>query len=216
MNAPITTNPATVWIVDDDEAMRQSLAYVLRVSGHEIQQFECASDFLSAYQPSLPGCLIFDLAMPSMSGLTLLEKTRAIGGAQPVIMITGFGEVKSAVRAMHLGAIDFIEKPFHYQEFLKTVQAAIDKDQQRRARDEKVAEIQRDVESLTTREREVLAMVLEGLSSKEMADRLAISPKTVEVHRSHVTRKMHCASIARLVRLLTEYPDAALQHPPSV
>lgn len=191
----------TVFIVDDDAAVGNSLAWLVESVGLEARAFTSASDFLDAYHPDTRGCLVTDLRMPGMSGLDLQAELAARGDPLPVIVITAHGETKSAVAAMKGGALDFVEKPFSDHSLLECIQRAVALDLERRASRQHAAEIAQRVGWLTPREREVLDCVVAGQSSREIAAALGVSVKTVEVHRSRIMRKLHAGSVAQLVRL---------------
>jgi len=192
-----------VYIVDDEVSIRDSLAMLLRSVGLASQKFTDAKSFLSAYQPRLHACLIADVRMPGMSGIELQEALRARDANLPMIIITGHGDIAMAVRAMKAGAADFIEKPFHDQTLLDAVHRAL-------ARSEHALEtvdaldsidLRSRLESLTPREREVMALVVEGRPNKVIATRLGLSTRTVEVHRAKSMEKMGASSLADLVRM---------------
>lgn len=191
---------ATVFVVDDDPAMRKSLRWLTESVGLAVETFATAEEFLDSYQPERPGCMVLDMRMPGMSGLDLQEKMQQKGYEIPVIIVTGHGEVQSAIRAMKSGAINFIEKPFSDQELLDTIRNAIERDRDSRARKSEREETRIRHERLTPREKEVLQLVIAGCANKQIAATLNISQKTVEVHRAHVMRKLEAQSVADLVR----------------
>jgi len=189
----------TICIVDDDEAVRDSLQAVFEAEGFDVAVFASARAFLDAGL-ARAGCLVTDLRMPDMNGLGLLAALAERGDAPPVIMITGHGDVPMAVRAMKLGAVDFIEKPFDAQLLVARVREAL-----RTAADRggtpAGADIQRRLELLTPREREVMEQLVVGRSNKAIGLELKISPRTVEIHRARVMEKLAIGSLAELVRL---------------
>lgn len=193
--------PTTVFIIDDDDALRDSLAFLMRSIGLEVQAFATAEAFLAAYDPDQAGCLVTDVRLPGMSGIALQEALERQQKDIPVILISGFAEVPTAVKAMKRGAIDFIEKPFSNDVLLDCIRKAIDIDAQRREANAARRRLQARVERLSPREREVMHMMVAGLSTKEIAYDLGLSDKTVEVHRSHVMKKMCVTSVVELVRL---------------
>lgn len=197
-----TTDPAkpTVFIVDDEADMRESLRWLLGSIGLTSRAFASAGDFLANYTADQPGCLLLDVRMPGMSGLELQMKLAEDKILLPVIIITGHADVPMAVAALKAGAFDFIEKPFNDQLLLDRVQQAIDHDTQRRQHDSSRAAVQARADRLSRREQEVMRLVITGLSNKQIAAELGLSPKTVEVHRSHVMQKMEAHSVAELVR----------------
>jgi FixJ family two-component response regulator len=188
-----------VHVVDDEAAIRESLAMLLRSVGLASRSYAGAQEFLDAWQPQGAECLVCDVRMPGMSGLELQEALSARSARLPVVLITGHGDVAMAVRAMKAGASDFIEKPFNDQVLLDAVNRAL-----ARARDGQGvgrAEIEARLATLTPREREVLLLVAEGRPNKVVATRLGLSTRTVEVHRARVMEKMQARSLADLVRM---------------
>ncbi len=202
------TNEATVFVVDDDQAMRTSLQWLIESTGMSVQTFESADVFLASYYPGRAGCLLLDVRMPGMSGLELQAHLARAGYHLPVIMITGHGDVSMAVKAMKAGAVDFIEKPFHDEDLLRSIRRALEHDQRHRASQAVRAEIAARLAELTPREHEVMGMVTEGKSNREIAAELGVSAKTVEAHRARVMEKMRADSLAELVRMaLIATPD---------
>lgn len=196
---------ATVFVVDDDAAMRESLRFLVESVGLDVETFERAEDFLERYDPELPGCLILDVRMPEVSGLELQERLAEYGSGLPIIMVTGYGDVPMAVRAMRNGAVDFIEKPFSDQHLIDRVQEAIARDRLRRTERKGRESVARRVSTLSAREREVLDLVVTGKANKVIAHELGLSPKTVEVHRARLMKKLNVSSVAELVRLSLEH-----------
>lgn len=194
-------NNATVFVVDDDEAMRQSLQWLIGSVGMKVESYDSADTFLKDYYPGRAGCLLLDVRMPGMSGLELQEYLNQHEIRLPVIIITGHGDVHMAVRAMKAGAVDFIEKPFNDEALLDAIRNALLLDEKRRDDQQEKAHISQLIELLTPREREVMAMVTEGRSNKEIANELGVSAKTVEAHRARVMEKMQAGSLAELVRM---------------
>lgn len=191
----------TVFVVDDDQAMRNSLKWLIESVGMQVETFDSAQAFLDAYYPARGGCLLVDVRMPGMSGLELQAylTRREIG--IPVIIITGHGDVSMAVKAMKVGAVDFIEKPFDDEELLNSIRNALQHDQKQRALRAQRDDIAARVAELTPREHEVMTMVTDGKSNKEIAAALGVSAKTVEVHRARMMDKMRADSLAELVRM---------------
>jgi two-component system, LuxR family, response regulator FixJ len=190
-----------VFVVDDDRAMRESLRWLLESVGLTVRTYANAADFLREYEPTQPGCLVLDVRMPGMSGLDLQADLVRRGAGLPTIIVTGHAEVPMAVRAVKAGAVDFIEKPFSDQLLLDRVRQALEIDRLEREVRRRREEARRRLESLTAREREVLMLVAVGKANKEIAAELGLSPKTVEVHRSHVMSKMSVDSLAELIRV---------------
>lgn len=193
----------TVYVVDDDEAVRQSLEWLLSSVGLKVHTFDSAQAFLKAFQPTCPCCLLTDVRMPGMSGLDLQQKLHADNICLPVILITGHGDVQMAVRAMKDGAYDFIEKPFNDQVILDLVHRALEDCSTQHAAYTREQGVQDRIDSLTPREREVLDLIVTGDTNKAIAYKLDISDKTVEVHRSRVMEKLAARSLADLVRQVT-------------
>jgi len=195
-------NSPTVFVVDDDEAMRESLTWLIESVGLKVETFASADEFLKSYYPGRAGCVLLDVRMPGMSGLELQGYLQKQQVNVPVIMITGHGDVTMAVRAMKVGAIDFIEKPFNDEQLLESIRNALLIDNERRDNQSFKAEIAQRLSQLTPRESEVMEMVTDGKSNKEIANLLNVSAKTVEAHRAKVMEKMEAGSLAELVRLV--------------
>jgi len=196
-----------VFIVDDDEAVRSSLRLLLKSVGLVPSALASAREFLDRYDPAQPGCLVLDVRMPEMSGLELQEQLNLKGAVLPVIFITGHGDVPMAVEAMQAGACDFLQKPFRDQDLIDRIQRALDKDRTNRAALNERTLIHERLQSLTPREREVLAMVTSGKANKIMAADLGVSQRTVEIHRARVMEKMRAASLAQLVRMVMDLDE---------
>ncbi len=195
------TEGATVFVVDDDQAMRDSLRFLITSDGLAVECFASAEEFLDAYSPDRPGCLVLDVRMPQLSGLELQEKLRGDRFAPPVVLITGHGDIPMAVRALQAGAFDFIEKPFNDEFLLKRVRQALRHERKNREDLEHTLEIERRAATLTSRETEVFGIVVQGKPNKVIARELGLSQKTVEVHRAHVMEKMKAQSFADLVKM---------------
>lgn len=192
---------ATVFVVDDDDAMRRGLEFLFSSAGYEVKGFASAQAFLDYYQAPAWGCLLLDLRMPGMDGLELLDHLRDRDIRIPVIFVTAFGNVPMAVRAVKTGAFDFIEKPFEGAELLARVRNALVQAKQQSVRQQDSDETRRRIESLTPRERDVMDRVVAGMLNKQIAGELNISIKTVEIHRAQVMEKMQAQSLAQLVRM---------------
>jgi two-component system response regulator FixJ len=190
-----------VYIVDDDEAVRDSLTVLLEACAHRVRSFGLAREFLDAAPSLPPGCLIADIRMPEMDGLELQRRLKERSLAFPMIVVTGHGDVPLAVRAMKAGALDFVEKPFSSQAILASVEAALDQLGAAANKDPAAATAAAKLDLLSPREREVLEGLLAGLPNKSIAYDLAISPRTVEIHRARVMDKMGARSLSELVRL---------------
>jgi RNA polymerase sigma factor (sigma-70 family) len=196
-----------VFIVDDDEAVRDSLRLLLKSVGLNPLPLASAQEFLDVYDPAHPGCLVLDVRMPQMSGLEVQEQLNLRGAVIPVIFITGHGDVPMAVEAMQAGALDFLQKPFRDQDLIERIQRALEKDRTNRAALSQRGVLRERLESLTPREREVLSLVVAGKPNKIMAADLNVSQRTVEIHRSRVMEKMGAASLAQLVRMMMELDE---------
>lgn len=195
-------NGATVFVVDDDDAMRESLAFLLDSLDLEVRSFPSAQEFLSRYSPSVsPSCLLLDVRMPGMSGLDLQGVLKKHRIELPVIVISAYADVPMAVRAMHQGAVDFLEKPFNERQLLDCIQKAIADNLEQQQIREQTQEIHNRLTRLTPREREVMQLVVGGLLNKQIASELDLSMKTVEQHRARVMEKMEADSLASLVRM---------------
>lgn len=190
-----------VFVVDDDEAMRNSLKWLIESTGMPVRTYGSADEFLANYYPGRAGCLLLDVRMPGMSGLELQGHLARQSIRLPVIIITGHGDVGMAVRAMKAGAVDFIEKPFDDEALLNSIRHALAFDERQRALQTQRAEIAARLAELTPREHEVMEMVTEGRSNKEIATALGVTAKTVEAHRARVMDKMRAESLAELVRM---------------
>jgi len=189
-----------IYIIDDDEALRDSLVWLLESSGYRVAAYASAEAFLAAYTAAMTGCLVLDVRMPGMSGLELFEELRARHCTLPVIFITGHGDVPMAVSAVKKGAVDFIEKPFGDRDMLGLIEQCLTAELAGRLKRRLEADTARRLDHLTQREREVLDLIILGKLNKQIADVLGISIKTVEVHRARVMEKMGAHSLAELVQ----------------
>jgi two-component system response regulator FixJ len=194
--------PRAVYVIDDDEAVRESLSLLLESRALPVQTFASAREFLAVAPSVPPGCIVTDLRMPGMDGLQLLQRLREHNLRLPVIVMTGYGEVPLAVQALKAGAIDFIEKPFPSQALFDAIQSALQAIDDMRHNDPAVRQIVERLASLTPREREVMDEVVEGKQNKLIAYHLGISRRTVENHRARVMEKMHAPSLSALVRMV--------------
>ena len=199
MNA--VSERAVVFVVDDDPSIRRSLETLLRSVGLDVRLFSSAQEFMQAERPDASGCLVLDVRLPGMSGLAFQEELAKTGVALPVIFITGHGDVPMTVRAMKAGAIEFLTKPFDDQVLLDAVHAAIERDRARRHQAQGLAALKECYDELTTREKEVMKLVVAGRVNKQIAAALGLSVVTVKVHRGQVMRKMLAKSVAELVRM---------------
>ena len=192
---------AIVHVIDDDEAVRESIEFLLRTSGVTARTYDSASAFLNTLPTIDSGCIITDVRMPGISGIDLLRRLGEMRIKMPVIVITGHGDVPLAVEAMKNGAVDFLEKPFEDELLLGSVRSALNRSQENAARDAERAEVEARLATLTNREREVLEGLVAGKPNKIIAFDLAISPRTVEIYRANVMTKMEAASLSELVRV---------------
>jgi len=192
---------AIVHVIDDDEAVRQSLEFLLRTAGVAARTYDSAAAFLKELPTIENGCVITDVRMPGISGIELLRRLGELQVKLPVIVITGHGDVPLAVEAMKSGAVDFFEKPYEDELLLGSVRSALDRSQQNASRDSRRAEVEARLANLTNREREVLQGLVAGKPNKVIAFDLAISPRTVEIYRANVMTKMAAASLSELVRM---------------
>jgi len=199
----------TVFVVDDDEMVRDAASWLLESAGCRVSLFDSGEDLLSHCTPDDAGCVVLDMRLPGLSGLALQDELIRSGYTQPVIVLTGYGEVAVAVRAFQRGAFDFIEKPYSSEQLVDSVQAALELDRAQRQRAREQAHFALRVERLTRREREIMMMVVAGKPNKVVAYELGIAEKTVESHRAKVMEKMEVGSLAELVRLDTLHGAAA-------
>jgi two-component system response regulator FixJ len=192
---------AIVHVIDDDDAVRDSLAFLLASSGIQAETHTSAAVFLERFREASVGCVVTDIRMPDISGIDLLRRVKEMNPALPVIVITGHGDVPLAVEAMKLGAADFLEKPFDDDALIAAIRAALDRDRVRDEQEARIAEFKNRLASLSAREREVLEGLVAGHPNKIIAYDLGISPRTVEVYRANVMTKMKASTLSDLVRM---------------
>jgi len=190
-----------VYVIDDDEAVRQSLEFLLRTAGFTVRSFESAKAFLEIMPQPRSGCIITDVRMPGISGIDLLRRVKELGLDIPVIMITGHGDISLAVEAMKIGATDFLEKPFDDDQLLAALRSTLSRDAGKAERKAELAEIHDKLATLSNRERQVLEGLVAGSANKTIAFDLGISPRTVEIYRANLMTKMAAKSLSDLVRM---------------
>jgi two-component system, LuxR family, response regulator FixJ len=195
-------NDAIVFVIDDDASVRDSINLILSLRGMRTLLFSSAEDFLEAYRPEWRGCVLTDLQMPRMSGLDLQQAMRERGILLPVVVLTAHGDVPTTRVAMKCGAFDFLEKPINDEVLLDVLKNAIREDTHRHAMERVEDALRSRLARLTPREREVLDLLVEGLSQREIAARLSISPRTVEVYKARMMEKLQCRSLAELIRVV--------------
>jgi two-component system, LuxR family, response regulator FixJ len=198
----MASSEATVFIVDDDEAVRDSLGLLLRSVGFRARCYAGAKDFLKAFDPRDYGCLVLDIRMPGMTGLELQKHLAEIGCNIPIVFITGHGDIPMAVEAVRQGAVDFLQKPFQDQELVDRINDAMKLAAEQREGELERLEILDRIESLTAREKQVMGQVVLGKANKVIAGDLGVSQRTVEIHRARVMEKMQANSLAHLVRMV--------------
>jgi RNA polymerase sigma factor (sigma-70 family) len=190
-----------VFVVDDDDAVRRALERLIRSVGLSVETFASAQDILHRKPPAVPACVVTDVRMPGLSGLDLQTELAKAGFAMPIIFMTGHGTVPMTVRAMKAGAVDFLQKPVDEQQLLDAIHQALERAGREREQHSEHEEIQKRVDTLTAREREVFELVVSGLLNKQIAAELGASEKTIKVHRGRVMQKMEADSLADLVRM---------------
>lgn len=203
----MTDIPQTVYVVEDDEAVRDSLELLLKSDSKAVKTYPSATDFLGDYSEEMAGCIVLDIRMPGMDGMELQKKLNARHSLLPIIFVTGHGDVPLAVDAMKEGAVDFIQKPYREEALLEKIESALKQDlEQRKTLDER-QEIVRRIKTLTPRETEIMERMIGGQANKVIAIELEISQRTVEIHRSRVMHKMGTHSLAHLVRMVLSVKD---------
>ena len=197
----MTDADALVFVVDDDAPLRESLQDLLRSVGLRVAAFASAQEFLHSKRPEVPGCLVLDVRLPGLSGLELQQRLAEADIEIPIIFITGHGDIPMSVRAMKAGAVEFLTKPFRDQELLDAIQQALARDRHARDQRAEIAALRRRFDSLTPRQRDVMALVVAGLLNKQIAGELGTSEATVKTHRKYVMAKMGAGSLADLIRM---------------
>jgi len=197
----MTEPDRVVFVVDDDAAIRESLKDLIQSVGLRVERFASAQEFLRAKRPDVPGCLVLDVRLKGSSGLDLQTRMAKAGVEIPIIFMTGHGDIPMTVQAMKAGAVEFLTKPFRDQDLLDAIQQALERDRKAREQRAKIEELHARYRSLTTREREVMTLVVSGLLNKQVAGELGTSEASVKVHRQHVMGKIGAGSLAELVRI---------------
>jgi len=198
---PAASEEPVVFVVDDDESMREALRSLLRSVKLRVETFGSAADLLRSKLPNVASCLVLDVRLPGVSGLDFQAELAKANIRIPIIFMTGHGDIPMSVQAMKAGAVDFLTKPFRDQDMLDAVAAALERDRNRRKDERQLSDLRARFEALTEREREVMGLVTAGLMNKQIAGELGLSEITVKIHRGHVMRKMAARSLADLVRM---------------
>ena len=198
---PATAEAPIVFVVDDDESVREALRSLFRSVSLRVETFGSAADFLRSELPEVASCLVLDVRLPGVSGLDFQAELAKANIHIPVIFMTGHGDIPMSVQAMKAGAVDFLTKPFRDQDMLDAVAAAVERDRSRRKDEQRLSDVRARFDGLTEREREVMGLVTAGLMNKQIAGELGLSEITVKIHRGHVMRKMAARSLADLVRM---------------
>ena len=196
------TAPPLVFVIDDDASVRSSLKFLLSTVGLQAETFDSADSFLHKKRPDVPSCVVLDVRLPGVSGIDFQHELTARNIYIPIVFLTGHGDIPMSVRAMKAGAVEFLTKPFRDQDLLDAVRVALDRDRTRREQETELADIRRRFDSLTSREQEVLSMVMNGMLNKQIAAELGTAESTVKVQRSRAMEKMQAESLAHLIKMM--------------
>ena len=203
---------AIVFVVDDDSSIREAIKSLISLEGLRVETFGSAQEFLRNERPDLPGCVVLDVELPGLSGLDLQRELAVHGVKLPIIFITGYGDIPMSVRAMKAGATEFLTKPFRDQDLLDAIQQALERDRAAREQSREIAEVRKRFDALTSREREVMGLVVAGWLNKQIGFELKISEITVKIHRGRVMNKMGAQSLAELVRMTERLELPRVKH----
>jgi RNA polymerase sigma factor (sigma-70 family) len=196
------TAVSLVFVIDDDPSVRSSLKFLLNTVGLQAETFDSADSFLRRKPSDVPSCLVLDVRLPGLSGLDFQRELAARNIRIPIVFLTGHGDIPMSVRAMKAGAVEFLTKPFRDQDLLDAVGIALDRDRARREQEKEVVDLKRRFDSLTSREQEVISLVVAGMLNKQIAAQLGTAESTVKVQRSRAVEKMHAASLAELIKMI--------------
>ena len=209
MNAIMVEERAVVFVIDDDSSMRMALEDLVRSVGLEVRGFASPQEFMASKLPNAPGCVVLDVRLPGMSGLTFQKELAKAGPKLPVIFVTGHGDIPMSVKAMKAGAVEFLTKPFHDQDLLDAIQTALEQDRKRRGEALLRDELRQRFATLSERERQIMNLVVIGRANKQIGAELNLSEMTVKVHRGQVMRKMRADSLPELVRMADRLGESA-------
>jgi RNA polymerase sigma factor (sigma-70 family) len=198
----MTGGTPVVFVIDDDASVRSSLKFLLSTVGLQVESFDSADSFLHKKTPDVPSCLVLDVRMPGLSGLDFQRELVARHIRIPIVFLTGHGDIPMSVRAMKAGAVEFLTKPFRDQDLLDAVRIALERDRARREQEKEVTDLQQRFDSLTSREQQVVSMLVSGMLNKQIAGQLGTAESTVKVQRSRAMEKMHAQSLVDLVRMI--------------
>ena len=196
------TAPPLVFVIDDDASVRSSLKFLLSTVGLQAETFDSADSFLRKKRPDVPSCVVLDVRLPGVSGIDFQRELTARNISIPIVFLTGHGDIPMSVRAMKAGAVEFLTKPFRDQDLLDAVRVALDRDRARREQETQLTDIRRRFDSLSSREQEVLSMVMNGMLNKQIAAELGTAESTVKVQRSRAMEKMQAESLAHLIKMM--------------